>query len=142
MVASTAVHTVFDMQAAGITGLLIEIAVLGLLIVLCGEVMPKIYASQNSMRIALRLARPILFVRWFFQPVIYLLVRSTAIIDKRITRKGHVVSIDELNRAIDITSDKHTPQDEKNILKRIVNFGNIPVKQIMRSRVDVVACGQ
>ncbi len=64
---------------------------------------------------------------------------TTAIIDKRITKRGHVLSVDELTHAIDITSEKDSPNQERNILKGIVNFGNTTVKQIMRQRPDVLA---
>lgn len=71
------------------------------------------------------------------KPFVWLLSRTSAIIDKRITKKGHTVSVDELNYAIDITSDKDTPKEEKLILKNIVNFGETDVKQIMKPRMDV-----
>jgi gliding motility-associated protein GldE len=66
-------------------------------------------------------------------------VASTALVDKRIGVKGYEVSADELTHAIDITSDKNTPEEEKKILKGIARFGNIDVKQIMRPRMDVVS---
>jgi gliding motility-associated protein GldE len=74
-----------------------------------------------------------------FNPFVFLLVKSTSIIDKRITRKGDVLSVDELTHAIDITTEEDTTKQEKTILKSIVNFGNINVKQIMRMRPDIAA---
>ena len=69
----------------------------------------------------------------------FVLVKSTSIIDKRITRKGHTISVDELTHAIDITAEEETTEQEKTILKSIVNFGNINVKQIMHQRPDISA---
>ena len=68
-----------------------------------------------------------------------LLVKSSSIIDKRLKRKKHDISISELSNVIEITSDENTPKQEKNILKGIVKFGDIDVKEIMKSRVDVIA---
>jgi gliding motility-associated protein GldE len=74
-----------------------------------------------------------------FHPLSYILVNSTSFIDKRIKTKGHEVSLSELGAAIDITSDVNTPEEERKILRGILKFGDIEVKEIMKSRIDVTA---
>jgi gliding motility-associated protein GldE len=72
-------------------------------------------------------------------PLVLILEKTSSIIDKRITSKGHILTVDELTHAIDITSEKDAPKQEKKLLKSIVNFGNISVNQIMRQRPDIAA---
>ena len=106
---------------------------------LLGEVIPKIYAFQNNIKVTRFVSVPMFYMYKIFQPLVFLLESTTAIIDKRITKRGHVLSVDELTHAIDITSEKDSPNQERNILKGIVNFGNTTVKQIMRQRPDILA---
>jgi gliding motility-associated protein GldE len=73
------------------------------------------------------------------KPFVWILDKSTSVIDKRITKRGHELTVDDLEHAIELTTDSDSPEDEKEVLKNIVKFGNIEVKQIMRSRLDVKA---
>jgi gliding motility-associated protein GldE len=107
--------------------------------VLFGEVMPKIYAAQNNTKIVLLLAIPMYYLQKSLSPFVWILVKSTSIIDKRITKKGRALSADELSHAIDITTKADAPKEETTILKSIVNFGHTDVKQIMKQRPDVSA---
>jgi gliding motility-associated protein GldE len=129
---------IFNFHEYPFIGFLIEVVIVTFLIVLFGEVIPKIYAFQNNVKIAQNLAVPLFYTYKIFQPLVYVLEKSTSLIDKRITKKGHILSVDELTHAIEITSEKDAPKQEKNILKSVVNFGNTNVKQIMRQRPDVV----
>jgi len=140
MISSLMFDILFDFSSNHLLGLILELTLITFTLVLFGEVMPKIYASQNNMKVARIMAVPMHSIKIFFSPFVYLLVKSTSIIDKRITRKGHTLSVDELTHAIDITSNlEETSKQEKTILKSIVNFGTINVKQIMRQRPDVSA---
>lgn len=107
------------------------------IIVFFGEITPKIYATQNYRSFSERMAKPMLFLSRVWRPFVFILVKSTSIIDKRITKKGHMMTVDDLERAIEITNDKDTHEEEKDILKSIVRFGNIDVGQIMCSRLNV-----
>jgi putative hemolysin len=129
---------VFNFESYPILGFFIEVVVVTFIIVLFGEVIPKIYATQNNVKIAKNVAVPLLYTYKLFQPLVYVLEQSTSLIDKRITKKGHILSVDELTHAIEITSEKDAPKQEKNMLKSVVNFGNTNVKQIMRQRPDIV----
>lgn len=139
MVSTIAIGLLFNFGENHLIGFLVEVVIVTFLLVLFGEVMPKIFASQNNMRVARFVAIPMYSLGKLLKPFVYLLVKSTSIIDKRVTKKGHVLSIDELTHAIDITNEEDTPREEKIILKSIVNFGNINVKQIMRQRPDIMA---
>jgi putative hemolysin len=139
MVSTILFHTLFDFEANPIFGFVFEVVLVTFLIVLIGEVIPKIYSVQNNIKVAGFVAIPMYSIYRFLKPLIYVLIHSTSIIDKRVTKRGHILSMDELSHAIDITSEKDAPKQEKNILKSIVNFGNTSVTQIMRQRPDIIA---
>jgi CBS domain containing-hemolysin-like protein len=130
--------TIFNFHVYPLFGFLFEVVFVTFLIVLFGEVIPKVYSFQNNVKISQLIAVPLFYTYKAFQPLVFVLESSTSIIDKRITKKGHILSVDELNHAIEITSEKDAPKQEKNILKSVVNFGNTNVKQIMRQRPDVI----
>ncbi len=139
MLSSIVLEIIFDFNVNPVIGFFIEVILVTFILVLLGEVMPKIYASQNNKNVARWIAVPMYSLNKLLYPFSYLLVKSTSIIDKRITKKGHILSVDELTHAIDITAEEDTPKEEKIILKSIVNFGNITVTQIMRQRPDISA---
>ncbi|MBW7845000.1 MAG: gliding motility-associated protein GldE [Bacteroidia bacterium] len=139
LVSTVAISIVFQFSEFPILGFFIEVVLVTFILVLFGEVMPKIYASQNNIRVAKFMAGPMFLLNKILTPFVFILVKSTSVIDKRITKKGHILSIDELTHAIDITNEEETPKEEKIILKSIVNFGNITVKQIMQQRPDITA---
>lgn len=109
------------------------------LILIFGEIIPKMYATRHNVKFAAFMAPLLTFLIRLFYPLSSVLVRSTSIIDKRLARKKSNISISDLSDAIEITSNDSTPVEERNILKGIVKFGDIDVKEIMKSRVDVVA---
>jgi putative hemolysin len=117
----------------------IQVVAITSLILLFGEVMPKVYATRNNLRFARFLSGPVRIMIRIFYPLSSLLVNSTNLIDRRISRKAYNVSISELSDAIELTSGRNTPEEEKKILQGIVKFGDIEVKEIMKSRVDVTA---
>jgi gliding motility-associated protein GldE len=119
---------------------LVQVIGVTFMILLIGEVMPKIYANKNSIQVAGFMSSPILVLRRIFWPISELLIRSSSIIDKRIVKKSSSMTVDELGHAFEITmSDEHASDGEKKILEGIVKFGNTEVKQIMKPRMDVIA---
>lgn len=138
VVSSILIASLFDFSQHALIGFLIQVVVVTFLIVLFCEVMPKVYATQNAIRFSAVAAYPVFLLDKTFRPLSAMLVAMTTMIDKRVAQKGYEVSVDELTHAIDITSDKNTPEDEKKILKGIARFGHIDVKQIMKPRMDVV----
>lgn len=130
---------VFDFTDNPILGFTVEVVVLSIVLLLFGEVLPKIYAVQNSLQFAKFMAYPILVLQKVFYPITYLLVSSTAIIDKKLRQKKHQVSVEDLSHAFDMTDTAQTSSEEKDLLKGIVHFGTTSVKQIMTSRTDIMA---
>ncbi|WP_109833209.1 gliding motility-associated protein GldE [Reichenbachiella versicolor] len=113
--------------------------VVTILIVFIGEIVPKVYANQNSIVFAKRTAKLLTISFKIFRPLSWLLVNVSDIIEKRIERKGYNVSVEELNEALEMATDTETTDEEKGLLKGIVNFGTLSVKQVMKSRMDITA---
>lgn len=104
-----------------------------------GELIPKVWAQQNNLRFA-KITAPIIDVATvIFQPLSSLLLGISNIIEKRVERKGYTITADELNHALEITTGEGTSEQEKDILKGIVNFGSTSAKSVMRSRRDLTA---
>ncbi|RMF31037.1 MAG: gliding motility-associated protein GldE [Bacteroidetes bacterium] len=127
-------------------GIRFTIVVVGVtfLLVLFGEVAPKIYAKLNNERLAKRMARPLWFLVALFRPLSTLLVRGTNFIEQRLESKRHNEpgpSKEDIDEAIElaVSGEEKAARHEIDILKSIVKFGDLTVKQIMRNRVDVVA---
>ncbi len=139
VISSLMISQIFNFTHHETVGFLIQVVAVTFVIVLFCEVMPKVYATQNALSFSQYSAIPVFVVDKILRPISSLLVFSTSIVDKRMIHKGYDVSMDELTHAIDVTTDKNTPDDEKKILKGIARFGNIDVRQIMKSRMDVVA---
>lgn len=124
-------------------GFLITVVGVTFLLVLFGEVAPKVYAKINNLQLARLMARPITFLLRVLGPLSNALVNTTRIIEQRLASKataGSLASREDIDEAIELTvsQEKDAAQDV-DILKSIVKFGEVTVKQIMSSRVDVVA---
>ncbi len=115
---------------------LFEIVFVTFLILLFGEIIPKVYANQNNKGFAKITAYPLLYLEKIFYPLSSVLIKSTSIVNKRFTKKQKL-SIEDISTAIDITENSLALN--KTILKGAVEFGNVDVKEIMTPRVDVVA---
>lgn len=119
--------------------LLIQIGLVTFLLLLLGEVIPKVYANSRPLQLASFMAMPLFYLRAILTPISSVLVSSTNFIDKRIKKKGHSISVDELSHALELTSDENQTEEDHRILEGIVKFGNTEVKQVMTSRVDTVS---
>lgn len=110
------------------------------LLLLFGEVIPKVYATQYSMSLARKMAYPLKVCWWATKYISLFLIHSTSIIDKRINKNTEEqVSVEDLSKALEITSKKSTSSHERMILEGIVNFGNVEVSEVMTARIDVFA---
>ena len=118
---------------------LAHVVVITFIILLFGEVIPKVYATKHNLNFAKLMALPIYYLSLVFSPISRILISSTSIIDKKVTKKMNAISVDELEHALDLTKDSVDSEEEKKILEGIVKFGNTDVKQIMTPRTDVVA---
>ena len=129
----------FDFTAFPLLGFIVQIVIVTFILLLFGEIMPKIYANQYNVKFALSVATPMFFISKFLSPLSKALSLSTSIIDNRISKKGHQVSLSQLGDAIDISTDALTTEEEKNILKGIAKFADIETSEIMKVRMDIVA---
>ena len=118
---------------------IIQVVVVTFLILLFGEVIPKVYANNYNVNFSRLMAAPISFLKIIFSPLSNLLISSTSIIDRKIDKKIELLNPEELGHALDLTKDSVENKEEKKILEGIVKFGNTDVKQIMTPRTDVVA---
>ena len=118
--------------------LLVQVVGVTFMLVLFGEVLPKVYATQNSMRMALICAPVLNVLMGIFKPFSRMLVTSTNYIEKRLnTKPNNTISSEDFEHAIELTVGHSATKQEVNIFKGILKFGNISVKQIMRTSLDV-----
>lgn len=125
----------------GAINFLVNVVVITFLILLFGEVIPKIYASNNALKLTGVTALPLAASLNFFKKtgVLKLLIHSTGFIDKSISGKAETISVDDLSQALELADKKDINKEEERILKGIVKFGNTDVKQVMTQRLDVLA---
>ena len=109
------------------------------LITFFGELIPKVWAQQNNLRFATFSASLIEFFTFIFYPLAKSLLAISNLIEKRIEKRSFTLTTDELNHALEITTDENTTEQEKDILRGILNFGNTSVKSVMKARRDIVA---
>ena len=108
------------------------------LLLLFGEIMPKFYSSLNPLRFC-RLCAPVINVlTYLFSPLSALLVRSTRLVDRLHTSQSHNLSVDDLEQALELT-DKAELSEEQTLLEGIIRFGDETAKDVMTSRLDIVA---
>ena len=120
--------------------LFIEIVVITFIILLFGEILPKIYANRNNLSFAQFMAGTIYVLDTYFlfyitRPMSYV----THVLEKRFGQRSSSFSVDELSQALELTEQNDTTQEEDKILQGIVSFGNTDTKQVMCPRVDVFA---
>lgn len=105
-----------------------------------GEIIPKVYATRHNWSFAKRMGGLWLIFENVWRPISFLLLSMSNVIERRIEKKGYSTTVEELNQALDLTTDNNeTSAEEKDILKSIVNFGTLTVKRVMKSRMDISA---
>jgi len=130
---------VFDhIQFPGIE-FIVKVLSVTLLLLFFAEILPKVMATQNNIRFAQNFGGIIQVVYFIFSKPSNVMVKYTNIIENKLAKKnfGTTYSMEELDHAIDLTASTNEQESEKKILKGIVKFGNISVKQIMKTRLDV-----
>lgn len=130
---------IFNFEDYLILGFVVQVVVVTFLILLFAEVLPKVYATQNALSFAYHMSGTMVALRRIFYPLSTLLVKSTNFIDRRLSVKRTGLSADELSHAIDITHEEKGTEEDKQLLYGIVQFSNIYAREIMKSRMDVVA---
>ena len=115
-----------------------QIIIIASLLVLLGEIMPKVYANNNPVKFSLRMSKILTLLKRVVYPLSYLLVKFTNLIDKKLAAKQIEISAEEISKALDIT-EHESKEEERRILRAIVEFGNTDVKEIMKSRIAISA---
>ncbi|MFW5892261.1 MAG: gliding motility-associated protein GldE [Bacteroidota bacterium] len=139
VLSSFVLAVVIDFENHIVAGFAFQVVLVTFLLLLFAEVLPKVYATQNSLNFALFMAVPMFILQKIFYPFSTLLVNSTNFIDKKISAKKTSISQDELSHAINITHEEKGTDEDKKLLYGIVQFSNIYAREIMKSRMDVVA---
>jgi putative hemolysin len=139
ILSSFVIEELFDFSDNQLVGFIIQVVAVTFLILLIGEVTPKIYATQNPLRTSRVLIFFAQLLQRIFYPVSSFLIFITSVLDKIIKPRAHNISVDELSQALELTVDEDIPAEDHKILKGIVKFGHTDVKQIMHSRLDVIA---
>lgn len=121
-------------------GFLVHTVVVTFILLLCGEVLPKVFAQGSTMRVALWFAQPLTLLRWLVYPLSYALVETSNKASERLMQKSNDLSIEDLADAVDMTTTTST--EEQKILSGIVNFADREVEEIMRPRMDIVGVEQ
>jgi len=121
---------------------LIKVLIISFFLVLFGKVLPKVWASQNNLRFAYNASYIVEIIHLLFRRISTWMVGISDSIENFLGKKVSSYSLDELDSAIDITASTDATEKEKSILKGIVKFGNISVKQVMTTRLDVCGINQ
>jgi gliding motility-associated protein GldE len=130
-------NRMLDFDTSKTIQFLIQVIIVTFILLLFGEILPKLYANRFSTRFSLIMAHPLRFCERLFYPISSILIFSTSLVNNRLAKRKQNISMDELSEALEITADAIS--EEKTILEGIIKFGNIDVKEIMKSRIDVVS---
>ena len=127
----------FNLSAYPVAAFVINVVIVTSLILLFGEMIPKVYASKKAKSIAVMMAPILKALIVVFKPLSKIFVSSTSFIDKRLIKKTGTISLSDLSTAVDITTEEGSSQDEKNMLKGIATFGEKEVSDVMKPRVNM-----
>lgn len=121
---------------------LLEVVVATFLILMFGEILPKVYANRNNIAFANFMAYPLKVLDFLFSPLSLPMRSGTLYLYNKLGREKSSLSVDQLSQALELTSDGDTTKEEQKILKGIVSFGNTDTKQVMRPRIDIFALNE
>jgi gliding motility-associated protein GldE len=117
----------------------LEVALVTTLILLFGEILPKVYASRNNIKFAKWAAYPISFLDTLLSPISLPMRRVTLYLQNKLGKQKNNFSINQLSQALELTDSEGTSSEEQKILEGIVSFGNTDTKQVMSPRIDIFA---
>ena len=128
----------FDMVNHPAASFILEVVIVTSLILIIGEITPKIFASKRPTAVCRFMARPLRFLNSFFKPLSRLLVNSTSFMDKHLEKKKVEISMEDLSTAVEIATEASTPLEEKQMLKGIASFSEKEVSSVMIPRIDII----
>jgi len=118
---------------------LVEVVLITFLILLLGEILPKVYANRNNLKFSRFMAYPLKFLDVIISPISIPMQKATLLIHRKLGNQKLTLNVEHLSQALKLTSEEDTTQEEQRILHGIVSFGNIDTKQVMRPRIDIFA---
>ena len=118
---------------------LLEVVFLTFILLLFGEIIPKIYASKNNFRFAILMAKPLMFLSTMLNPISRIIIFISKSVEKKVIKKKNIISVEQLSKALKITSSNQKNVQERQFLQRIIDFGNTETHQIMTPRIDMFA---
>ncbi|MBD1260336.1 gliding motility-associated protein GldE [Maribacter polysiphoniae] len=121
---------------------LLEVVVATFLILMFGEILPKVYANRNRVSFSHFMAYPLKVLDFLFSPLSLPMRSSTIYLNKRLGTHKSSLSVDHLSQALELTSEGDTTKEEQKLLEGIVSFGNTDTKQVMRPRIDLFALSE
>jgi len=141
LIAAWLSNVAFDFSSVPVWGFIFQVVVITVVLLLFGEIMPKIYARQKVEKFMRMMAKPVIVLGKIFNPLVSLMVKSTNLMDKRLTNKKNSLTMSELSEVVDIAhaNSDEVENEEVKILKGIATFGETEVSEIMKARVDVAA---
>ena len=120
----------------------LEVVVATFLILMFGEILPKVYANRNRSAFAHLMAYPLKVMDFLFAPLSLPMRSGTLLLHSKLGRQKSNLSVDHLSQALELTSEGDTTKEEQKILQGIVSFGNTDTKQVMRPRIDIFALSE
>ncbi len=137
MVGAYVTNSIFEFTNSSVIGFIGQVVIITFVLVVFGEILPKVYATHYPLAFSRFMAYPLAFLEKVFRPVNAILINSNAFVNNRLRKRQKNISMDEISQALELSSGNEI-SDEKEILEGIVKFGNKNVAEIMRPRVDVV----
>ncbi len=136
-----------ELMFSGITNqynlrFIVEVGVVTFIILLFGEILPKIYASRNSVKFATIMAYPLNVLDTLLTPISMPMRAATIYIHEKFGKQKSNLSVDQLSQALELTNEEDTTHEEHKILQGIVTFGNTDTKQVMKNRMDLFALNE
>ena len=138
LLATYVMTQLFDMANYPAAAFLLEVVIVTSLILIVGEITPKIYAGKRPVKVARFMARPLRFLNGLFKPLSKPLASSTSFMDKHLEKKKGEISMEDLSTAVEIATEESTPLEEKQMLKGIASFSEKEVSGVMIPRVDII----
>lgn len=132
-------QNIFGNIDSSVLKFILEVILVTFLILLFGEVLPKVYASRNNIKFAKQIAYPIAFLDKFLSPVSLPMRSVTLYLHNKLGKQKNNFSVDQLSQALELTDSEGTSSEEQKILEGIVSFGNTDTKQVMSPRIDIFA---
>tara|TARA_R110002050_G_scaffold99806_4_gene206825 strand:+ start:2642 stop:3946 length:1305 start_codon:yes stop_codon:yes gene_type:complete len=129
----------FEEMASKVLKFIVEVVIVTFLILLFGEILPKIYASRNKVKFASFMAHPLNVLDVILSPLSLPMRSITIGIHNKLGKQKSNLSINQLSQALELTSEHDTTKEEQKILQGIVSFGNTDTKHVMRPRIDIFA---